>query len=317
MRALLASAASLWLACGTCAALGTAARGTSGAAFLQIAPGARPAALGEAFAAVADDVQAAYYNPAGLSGLKQVQAGAMHESRFAGLSYQYAALAVPLLSWVDSPRPPNAFGVAAVSFYSLSASGIERRGTVETDEPVDTFGAQDMAYALSYGYAPPGLPVSFGATAKAVSSRLDDARASAAALDAGALYRDGRASGALGFRHLGTRRKFRDAAEPLPLTWYAGGAYRFSGDWLACLEADLPRDDAPSAAAGLEYRRELGAGLSAAARGGFNSGRSSPGGLSGLSLGFGLGYRGWSFDFAWLPAGELGDSFRYFLLLRF
>ena len=43
--------------------------GTSGAQFLKIGPGARVDSLGGAFGAIADDVTAIYWNPAGLSQL--------------------------------------------------------------------------------------------------------------------------------------------------------------------------------------------------------------------------------------------------------
>ncbi|HAM36987.1 MAG TPA: hypothetical protein DEB40_07145 [Elusimicrobia bacterium] len=292
-------------------------KGTSAAAFLKIAPGARAAAMGEAFSALADDVHAVYYNPAGLAFLKQVEAAGMHESRFAGIRYDFAALAAPLLSWRDTPKQRNAYGVAALSFYSLSVEGIERRGTTETDEPLDTFGAGDVAYALSYAYALPGSRFALGGTAKLVDSRIDGAEARALAVDAGGLYRAGRASGALGLRHLGAQQRFRDAADPLPLTWYGGAAYRFSDKVLASAELDSPRDGAGAAALGGEYRLVLARGFSAAARLGFNSRRTDPGSMSGLSLGLGLAYNGASFDFAWLPAGELGNAFRYSLLVRF
>jgi len=297
--------------------LGSGEKGTSAAEFLRIGAGARPAAMGGAFAAVADDAQAAYYNPAGLAFLKRPEVTGMHESRFAGMSYDYATLAVPLLSWADTPRQRNAYGVAAVSFYGLSVGGIERRGTTETDQPVDSFGAKDFAYSLSYAYELEDTGLAFGGTAKLVDSTIDKAQGHAAACDGGALYRRERFSAALGWRDLGTREKFTNAADPLPTAVFAGGGYRFSPELLASVEVDLPRDNVPAVAGGGEYRRSFGRELSAAARVGFNSGNMDPGGLSGLSVGFGLRYDAVDIDFAWLPGGELGDSFRYSLLVRF
>src|SRR5207302_10246043 len=52
--------------------------GTSGAAFLKIGPGARPAAMGEAFTGVADDIHAIYWNPAGLATLRSPELTGMH-----------------------------------------------------------------------------------------------------------------------------------------------------------------------------------------------------------------------------------------------
>jgi hypothetical protein len=48
--------------------------------FNEIITGARPAGMGGAFVALADDVNALYWNPAGLTLSKQMQIGAMHAS---------------------------------------------------------------------------------------------------------------------------------------------------------------------------------------------------------------------------------------------
>lgn len=284
---------------------------------LKIAPGARPAAMGEAFGGLADDVHAAYYNPAGLGGLKKVEITAMHESRFQGVAYDYAALAVPMLSWVDSPLKGNAYGVLAVSIYSLSVGGIERRGTTETDEAVDTFAASDLAYALSYGYSLPETPLSIGLTAKAIDSRIDSAKASSFAADAGVLAKGERLSGGAGLRNFGTKQRFRSEADPLPMTAFLGGGYRFSKELVAVIEADLPRDRNLTVGGGAEYRHGFAENLTGAARAGYNSRNTDAGGLSGFSMGFGLGYGSFDFDFAWLPFGDLGSSFRYSLVVKF
>lgn len=115
------------LAAGQARAFGTGDKGTSGAQFLKIGPGARPAGMGEAFAGVADDIHSVYYNPAGLANLRRVEAAAMHESRFQGVNYDFAAVSVPMLAWTESEERRNRYGVAALSLYSLSVGGIERR----------------------------------------------------------------------------------------------------------------------------------------------------------------------------------------------
>ena len=54
-----------------CMVIGLSVRNISaqnaGASFLNIAPGARAIGMGSAFAAVADDVSAVYWNPGGLA----------------------------------------------------------------------------------------------------------------------------------------------------------------------------------------------------------------------------------------------------------
>ena len=292
-------------------------KGTAAGAFLRLAPGARGAAMGEALSGVADDAYAAWYNPAGLGFLERVEAAAAHESRFAGISYDAAILSVPVLSWRDSPLRANAYGVTALSVYSLSASGIERRGLVETDTPSGTFASSDRAYALSYGYNFNGTKVALGGTAKFVDSSLDTARATALTWDGGFLYKGEKGSAGAGVRGFGGSLKYSMVADPLPTIYYAGGSYRPREGWLLAAQLDLPKQDSPSLGIGLERRWEPVVGLSAAVRGGYNTGRADAGGLAGAALGFGLTWRAMEIDFAWSPSSALGDVFKYSLLFRF
>ena len=63
----------------------------------QRAVGARPAALGQAFVAVADDGQAAYWNPAGLPALRSQEIHTSTANLFgAGLNSNYLSYALPL-----------------------------------------------------------------------------------------------------------------------------------------------------------------------------------------------------------------------------
>lgn len=65
--------------------------------FMAIGVGGRALALGGASVALADDVTAGYWNPAGLTRLSYPQIGLMHDERFAGLvNYDYAGAAMPL-----------------------------------------------------------------------------------------------------------------------------------------------------------------------------------------------------------------------------
>lgn len=296
---------------------GSSGKGTTAGAFLTLAPGARGAALGEALGGVADDVYAAWYNPAGLGFLERVEAGAAHESRFEGISYDAALLAVPVLSWRDSPLRANAYGVTALSVYSLSASGIERRGLVETDSPSGTFNSSDRAYALSYGYNLRGTNLSVGGTLKLVDVALDTARATAKTFDGGVLYKGEKGTAGAGVRGFGGSLKYSMVADSLPTVYYAGGSYRPREGWLVAAQLSVPKADAASLGVGVERRWTPAPGLSAAARGGYNTSHSDAGGLAGLSVGFGLSWRAMEADFAWSPSSALGDVFKYSLLFRF
>lgn len=306
----------LLLAAAEASAFGRGDKGSSGAQFLKLAPGARAAAMGEAFSAVADDAYAAYYNPAGLARVKGVELAGMRNSHFQGIAQNYGVLAVPLLSWVDTRRQRNELGVLALSLTSLSVDGLERRGTVETDEPDGTFKSRDLAYSLAYGVEL-GRGVSAGAALKLIDQTLDSYHASAFALDAGALARMGRLSASAGFRNMGSRVKFKDVADPLPFAAYAGAALGLGKRLTAAAEVRAPRDDRPGICLGLETRLPLTESLNLAGRAGFNSAAMDPGGFSGVTLGGGAEFGHLGVDFAWVPYGELGNSFRYSVLLRF
>src|SRR5262249_8213052 len=151
----------------------------------------------------------------------------MHQTHFQSMNYEFAALAVPMLSWVNSPKEKNSYGVAAVSVYTLSVGGIQRRSVNETDEPNDTFGATDLAYSLSYAYALKDNGLSLGLSTKFVDSSIDTHRGTAMAADIGALYQRGRLSLGLGARNMGNKIKIDTVGDPLPLVIFSGAGYHF------------------------------------------------------------------------------------------
>jgi len=305
------------LACaGPARAIGSADKGTSGGQFLKISPSARAAGMGDAYSAVCDDAYAVYFNPAGLGFMRDVQAVAMRDSYFQGMTHNFGALAAPLLAWTDSKRARNEFGTAAVSVTSLIIDGIERRGLIETDDPADTFGASDFAYTLGYG-APLSRRLAVGVAFKALNQTIDASHSTAFGLDAGTLYRGGRLSLSGGVRNLGTKVRFGSAADPLPLVIYGGAAWRFSEDWLFAADLSAPRDRGLGLSAGIEHRRSFSEDLGAALRCGYDTSKTDAGGLGGVSAGAGVSFKRVQFDFAWVPYGNLGNTFRYSLLVRF
>lgn len=75
--------------------------GISWAGFIDTGQGARPVSMGRAFTAVADDIHAVFYNPAGMAQLKGLSATTMYARLYPGVSgvdlnYGLLAAAVPL-----------------------------------------------------------------------------------------------------------------------------------------------------------------------------------------------------------------------------
>src|SRR5262249_47352684 len=138
IRRVFASILSLWIAMSAASrawAFGSDEVGTSGAAFLKIGPGARPAAMGEAFTGVADDIHAIYYNPAGLALLKKPELTAMHMQWFQSINYEFAAFAYPT----------EKYGTWGFAVSDLHTDNIDRR-TDDTDAAINQFSATDNAY---------------------------------------------------------------------------------------------------------------------------------------------------------------------------
>ncbi len=88
-----ALAVSLALAACTVYALGG---GTSSADFLKIGVGARPSAMAGAYAAVADDSNAAYWNPAGIAYTETWDITFMHLVWYANTGYDFLSAVMPI-----------------------------------------------------------------------------------------------------------------------------------------------------------------------------------------------------------------------------
>src|SRR5437879_687898 len=73
----------------------TASSGTQGAIFLDIPVGARPAAMGSAYSALASDAYAPVWNPAGLGFVTTPELAGQHVSYLESLNYEQASYAQP------------------------------------------------------------------------------------------------------------------------------------------------------------------------------------------------------------------------------
>jgi hypothetical protein len=297
----------LALASASAFAFGKGDTGTSGASFLKIGPGARPAAMGEAFTGVADDIHAIYWNPAGLAGLKQPELTGMHMQWFQNVGYEFAAFAYPT----------EHHGTWGFAVSNLHTDDINRR-TEDTDAPINQFGSSDSAYWLSYAY-PLSDRLSLGGNAKYIRESLDSTIAGAYAVDGGLLYDTGWHALKFGssIQNLGTQVKFVNESDPLPMTMRFGASFQPIAKTLL-LSSDLivPRDHQVGVALGGEYHKKLRSGIGYAVRSGYQS-DTDVSGFAGVSAGGGLEIGRVSFDFTWVPFGDLGNSYRYAMHIKF
>ena len=114
--------------------------GTSGAQFLKIGPGARVDSLGGAFGAIADDVTAIYWNPAGLSQIAATSLSGTHTVWLADTRYNFLAFATPV----------EKIGTLGASVTYLSVPDMEITTLAKPDGTGLWFSAWDAAVSLAY-----------------------------------------------------------------------------------------------------------------------------------------------------------------------
>ncbi|HET6463822.1 MAG TPA: UPF0164 family protein, partial [Candidatus Krumholzibacteria bacterium] len=115
--------------------------------FMALGAGARALGMGGAFAAVADDASAVYWNPAGIAGIEKRQALAMHAEQFGDLvNYNFGSYVQPT-HLIDPERKP-AFGVGLIHLgvpdqvvtNQLVFNDVNGNGQIDQGELVDKNG---------------------------------------------------------------------------------------------------------------------------------------------------------------------------------
>jgi len=157
--------------------LGGQRAGISTAQFLKIGVGSRASAMGDAFVAVANDVSALYWNPAGLSQFTENQIIFSHNEWVVDVNHDF-------IGGVYHLDDANTFGVAVTSL-----SMDEMKVTTEF-APFGTgeyFGFSDFAIALSYSRKMTEQ-FSFGGTIRYIEETLDVLKMRGIMIDLGTYY---------------------------------------------------------------------------------------------------------------------------------
>lgn len=154
--------------------------GTAAAQFLKIPVGARAVALGNSFAAVANDATSLYWNPAGIASLNKIDINFTHTQWIADLNHNFFGAVIPI-----DDRSAAGFGVISLAYGSMEITTI--------DKPKGTgtfFDANDLSFWFSYARFLLEQ-VSVGFNVKYISQQIWNERASSIAIDLGALLYTG------------------------------------------------------------------------------------------------------------------------------
>jgi hypothetical protein len=276
--------------------------GTTGYGFLKVGVGARPAALGGAFTAVAGDLEGATWNPAGLTGIGQRAAALSLTSYLVDTEAGFAGIAVP--------RGQRTWAASA-TYFSYG----QMRRTDETGQDLGSFGASDLAAAVTVAQPLWNGRLSVGASLKAVYSSIDSYSSDAYMTDLGLLLQgpiSGMTLGAslsnLGFVRQGYAGGYKDS---LPVNLRLGVAHRPAHLPLPLLlvaDVNLPNDGDPFVAVGAEVRVAGGFYL----RPGYSTQQTGAAGEDplGLTAGVGLVIQRYRLDYAFASYPDLGDVHR-------
>lgn len=140
--------------------------------FLQIGVGAKALGLGNSVVASVNDVTAAYWNPAGLTQVKDwAEVALMHSEYFAGIAkYDYLGIAHPI-------DRKSSVGFSAIRFgvddIPNTTQLIDNEGRIDYDN-VTLFTAADYAFLFSYARKLKIKGLSVGGNFKVIHRRAGD-----------------------------------------------------------------------------------------------------------------------------------------------
>lgn len=276
--------------------------GTSGGRILNQAIGARPLSMGETFVAIADDINAINWNPAGLGNLERPTISTMYLKGLADTGYYYFGYG----------QPAGEIGAIAVSVFTLQGGNMEINYTDGTSATKKS--EQDYVYSFSYARKL-NKSISLGANIKFISSTLaEDYSTTAYAFDFGGLYKlADKLSLGLVVQNIGTKIKYEEEGDPLPMKIRGGIAYRImpnqNHDLIIGMDIVKPNDDSLKEHLGMEYWFKK----TIAIRTGYKIGYD----LDSLTGGVGFKLKNCQIDYGIAMMGELDSTHRVSLTMGF
>ena len=305
--------------------LGGQRAGISSAHFLKIGAGARAIGMGESYVAVANDAEALYWNPAGITLFIRPVAFFSHAQWLVDVEMEYAGFAFNL-------GEANSFGVAITYLHTE-----EMKETTEL-QPFGTgrmFSFGDFLVSMTYGRKMTDK-FSFGITAKYMHETIADITMSGLLFDLGTYYetgwkstrfavalshfgRDLRPSGTTQYTDLNnqviTLNSYQSFAPPTVFRIGVAGELVDNEMHRVTTSVQLnhPNDNAENINLGAEYWWN---GI-IALRAGYKTAQAEESYSAGFGLHFPISMADFKLDYAFTNFGRLGNVNRFALQLQF
>lgn len=152
--------------------------GTTAAKFLSIGVGARANSMGGAFSAVANDVSALYWNPAGIANINETQTLFSYTKMFADININYFGLVIPA----------GEYGTFGASVTALNVGDMEVTTEFLPEGTGEKFSAGSYSFAFTYAkYITEDFAV--GANVKYIRESIYNSSASGIAFDIGTVFK--------------------------------------------------------------------------------------------------------------------------------
>ena len=223
--------------------------GTLGGQSLKIGVGARSAAMGDAYVAIADDATAVYWNPAGIARISGQSVTLNHTEWPADINFDQAAYVFGI-KWIP--------GMLGVNVRALTMSSDIVRTTYLPEGTGETFDAGEWAYGLSYGRSLTDK-FSAGFSLNYVQTGLEDVKGQSVTFDFGTLYDIGVMGARIGMaiQNIGSDMTFLNEKVKMPVYFRVGGAMdlvqRGDSRVLTVAEFTHPPDNSEKLNLGAEY----------------------------------------------------------------
>jgi hypothetical protein len=270
---------------------------TTGADFLLQTTGARPDGMGQAFSAVADDINTLSFNPAGLGNIRLPEIGYGHEDFFADTGFDFVGAALPM----------GDAGVLGLGYLGVGTAPFN-----STNNPsAPLVSVQDTALIAGWGKSYYDLEV--GAAVKYINETVAGVQGNGLGFDLGVRYRlipELALAGSV--LNIGPGIQFA-SLEPLPLDVNVGAAWTVlnNPDHNLTLASDISIETTASTqrySFGTEYWYKNMFAL----RVGYLANSQE----EGISAGLGFKYSFFELDYAYEPDNNLGSISRFSGLFR-